>query len=166
MSLEEARDQLAAVVKTHDTRIVFAESCTAGLCSATMAQVEGISSHLCGSAATYIPELKQAWLRVSPETMKQRTCESQQVADEMARGVLQIAPVAHWSAAVVGHLAGDLECLVYVAVARRDESGEPVIAQQCQRPLLAATRPDRAREAAALVLTTLRETIEHAPPRP
>jgi PncC family amidohydrolase len=162
MTLADARDRLAGLVQQHNVRFIFAETCTAGLCSATMAQFEGISPHLCGSAATYIPELKRSWLHVSNDTIEQFTCESQEVADAMAVGVLNVATVANWSAAVVGHLSSDLPCHVYVAIARRNAQGEIAVCAQLDRPLNASTREARQAEAAAWVLLTLAEAIESA----
>jgi nicotinamide mononucleotide (NMN) deamidase PncC len=107
-----------------------------------------------------MPALKQAWLKVSAESIEKYTCESQQVASEMATGVMTIAPLAHWSAAVVGHLASDQQCMAYVSIARRNEAGEIAIVATADRPLIAATRVERQREAAELVLQLLAEAIE------
>jgi len=163
MNLTTARDRLAAIVQQHNVRFIFAESCTAGLCSATMAQFEGISPHLCGSAATYIPELKRSWLNVSNDTIEQFTCEGQEVANAMAMGELQVATVANWSAAVVGHLSSDLDCHVFVAIARRSAQGEIALCATLDQPLTAPTREARQIEAAALVLVTLAAAIESEP---
>ncbi len=54
--------RLVDVLKRLDTKIVFAESCTAGLVSATLARVPGVSAYLCGSAVTYRDEVKTAWV--------------------------------------------------------------------------------------------------------
>lgn len=159
MTLEAARDHLATVLKQSSTRIMFAESCTAGLCSATMAQVDGISSYLCGSAVTYVPELKHRWLNVLSATIAQHTCESQQVVDEMALGALTLAAEADWSAAVVGHLASDLECQVFVAIAHRSRGKETAVCATANRPLEGADRNQRQREATEIVLWTLADAI-------
>ena len=157
--LTAARDRLAATLVATGAKIVFAESCTAGLCSATMAQVDGISAHLCGSAVTYTPELKQAWLGVPADTIEQHTCESQAVANAMALGVLTRCEQAQWSAAVVGHLASDEQCRAYVAVAQRGERGSMIVNYMLDRALIEATREQRQREAAVLVLEALSDSI-------
>ena len=43
---------------------MLAESCTGGLVAATLAQIPGISEHLCGSAVVYRAPTKSAWLGI------------------------------------------------------------------------------------------------------
>ncbi len=70
-------------------RIVFAESCTAGLVSATLARVPGISEWHCGSAVVYRERTKEAWLDVPRAEIDRFTAVSEAVARRMAVGVLQ-----------------------------------------------------------------------------
>ena len=160
--LRTARNRLANLLKAHGLAVVFAESCTAGFCSGTLAQVNGMSPHLCGSVATYMPELKQLWLGVRAETIEQHTCESQPVANEMAMGVLSRVPQAQWGASVVGHLAADSEWAVWVAITRRSEAGEVLLCSEVHRPLQAESRELRQQEAVCVVFNALSEAIEAA----
>ena len=160
MTLEDSRDQLGRALQALHTSVVFAESCTAGLCAAVMAQYDGISAHLCGSAVTYMPAVKQSWLNVQADTIEAHTCESSEVAEEMATGAIRITPSAEWAAAVVGHLAADQDRRVYVAIARRNDPADPQVVCAIDRTLTALTRVDRQREAARIVLDTLREALQ------
>ena len=54
--------RLFDMLRDREVRVVFAESCTAGMVSATLAAVPGISDYLCGSMVTYRPEIKENWL--------------------------------------------------------------------------------------------------------
>ena len=158
MTLEDVRDQLARTLEESATTVVFAESCTGGLCAATMAQVDGISSHLCGSAVTYMPAVKQAWLDVKPTTIAAHTCESLEVAEEMAFGVLQRTQEAAWAASVVGDLADGKVHRIFISIFGRD--GQTIVKHQTEvRLLFADTRVERQREAARSVLEMLCRVI-------
>lgn len=95
---------LSRIVTELDAKIVFAESCTGGLVSALVSMIPGISAHHCGSFATYRPLSKRKWLGVKDSIIYTHTCESEQMAREMAYCALQRTPEANYSAAVVGHL--------------------------------------------------------------
>lgn len=70
--------------------ISTAESCTAGLVAAHIADVSGASACLKGGAVTYCDEAKHAILGVAPSTLKSFTAVSRQTALEMATGSRQI----------------------------------------------------------------------------
>lgn len=154
MSLELARDELATALQVSGKKIVFAESCTAGLCSSTMAQLDGMSNYLCGSAVTYRPAVKHGWLAVNQDTIETETCESQAVANEMALGVLGRTPEADLSAAVVGHTADGTSKMVFISIAYRMYN-EPTICLKAALQLGGDTRIERQREAAKAVLRLL-----------
>ena len=67
--------------------IATAESITGGKIAATIVSVEGSSAYYKGSIVTYSAETKISLLGVSPETIKNHTVVSSEVALEMARGV-------------------------------------------------------------------------------
>ena len=64
------------LVERASDKVVFAESCTAGLISAAMAGVPGISQFLCGSFVTYREAAKQEMLNVPPELIRKHTAVS------------------------------------------------------------------------------------------
>lgn len=163
MNLSQEAKQLAGLLAKQEIRVVFAESCTAGLVAASLAHMPGISDFLCGSAVTYREATKQAWLDVSPTALKRHTAVSRAVTQEMARNVLKKTPEADWSAAVTGHLGpnapAELDGKTFVAVARR--RGKRLMeAGTSAFQLAETTRVRRQQEAARLVLRTLRETLE------
>ena len=118
--------RLAQILDSKQLRIVFAESCTGGLVSATLTQIPGISSYHCGSAVVYQVQTKAAWLGISRDLLDDPGPVSSEVAIEMACGVLGKTPQAHVAASVTGHLGPDApenqDGLIYVAVAVRDSS--------------------------------------------
>jgi nicotinamide-nucleotide amidase len=67
--------------------IATAESCTGGMVAAALTEVPGASAAYLGSAVTYSNASKKRVLDVSPGDLQEHGAVSQQVAQEMARGV-------------------------------------------------------------------------------
>jgi PncC family amidohydrolase len=148
-------------------KVVFAESCTAGLVAAELATVPGISQHLCGSMVTYREPSKTAWLGVEVKVLQQFSAVSQQVTDALATGVLERTKEATWCAAITGHLGpgapADLDGKVFIAVARREPNGGAgQIVKQLALRLRSSSRRDRQAEAAAAVLETIAGELQRA----
>lgn len=163
MQLMPLARQLARLLAERKLRVVFAESCTAGLVSATLSRIPGISQWHCGSAVTYRDDTKRQWLAVRGADIQRESAVSEPVARQMARGVLTNTPEAHLSASVTGHLGPDappeLDGVIYMAVARRRGSR---IQHSCveRLHLASSTRYQRQREAAAQVFRCLLDEIE------
>ena len=123
--LDQESRRLVQVLKEFNLRIVFAESCTGGLVSATLTKWPGISAYHCGSAVVYQVETKMKWLGISSQILKKPGPVSRVVAAEMAKRILLMTPKADVAAAVTGHLGPDApqaqDGLVYVAVAFRSK---------------------------------------------
>jgi PncC family amidohydrolase len=119
--------EVADLLALTKTRIVFAESCTAGLVSATLARVPGISEFHCGSAVVYRLDTKTRWLGVAASLLQDPGPVSDEVVRAMAVGVLERTPEANVSAAITGHLGpnapADQDGLVFIGIARRVPSG-------------------------------------------
>jgi len=99
--------QLQSLLSHKKHRIVFAESCTAGLIAASLGRIPGISDWLAGSAVVYQIETKAEWLGVDCNTLIATGPVSQVVSEQMAGGVLKITPHATIAASVTGHLGPD-----------------------------------------------------------
>jgi nicotinamide-nucleotide amidase len=150
-------ETIRTVLEALDQKVVFAESCTGGEISASMTQIPGISKYHCGSLVTYRPNSKLKWLRVSERTIAKHTCESKQVASEMAIGALQRTPEASWAVSVVGHFGPDAppkkDGIIYFCIARMTDKGHVKI-KKCESHKLAnSKREGRQSEAAEVVLT-------------
>lgn len=143
-------------------RVVFAESCTAGLVAALLGHVSGISNWLCGSAVTYRESVKVGWLGVSQKTLEHQSAESLATTAEMATGVLQKTGEATIAAAVTGHLGPDappeIDGIVFISVARR--IGQDIeITNRTTCHLDSITRIGRQHEAAKSVLDVLHSEL-------
>ncbi|QDV68239.1 Nicotinamide-nucleotide amidohydrolase PncC [Rosistilla carotiformis] len=140
------------------TKIVFAESCTAGLVAATLASIPGISRWLCGSVVTYRESMKRVWLGVDEADLLRFTAVSPPVTEQMAAGVLGKTGDADLAAAITGHLGPDappeLDGIVFVSIARRRSDGSLEI-ETSRHQLKTATRTDRQREAVDCLLADL-----------
>lgn len=95
---------VAQALAQQNKRIVFAESCTAGLIAATLGRVPGVSENLCGSAVVYRLDTKAKWLDVPEPMLINPGAVSELVALAMAHGALTHTPEADLAAAVTGHL--------------------------------------------------------------
>lgn len=162
--MNNVASQLAFTLTRNQKRIVFAESCTAGLVAATLAQVPGISNWLCGSAVTYRPLTKQSWLGVQQRTLDVHTPESREVAEEMAREVLAKTAEADLAAAVTGHLGPsapkDMDGVIFVAIAyRKDDQIKIAVSEQVR--LDRQERVARQQEAAEHVLSACCQFVEN-----
>jgi PncC family amidohydrolase len=86
--MEKTIEKVAAFMKEKSLMLVTAESCTAGLIAATLADIPGAGQLLDCAFVVYSPEAKQRCLSVRPETLEQFNLTSEEVAREMAHGAL------------------------------------------------------------------------------
>ena len=165
--------RLARALKRYGRKLVLAESCTGGLASAALAGIPGISAHLCGSAVVYRLGTKQSWLGIPGPLLKNPGPVSGPVAEEMARRVLQQTPEADLAASITGHLGPDApsrqDGRLFIAAAWRLDGTSAcrvfrhrLPAQRAGKTLAQALalRRARQREAARLVLATVRRVLE------
>jgi nicotinamide-nucleotide amidase len=162
--IERLCDEVAALLVRTGRRLVLAESCTAGLVSASLAAVPGISRHHCGSAVTYRDGTKTQWLGVPGELLQLHSAVSDVVTQSMATNVLQRTPEADIAVAVTGHLGPDAppeqDGRVFIAVAVRSASPVGIRITASVAFCLAATdRVSRQREATGRVLECLRQSL-------
>jgi PncC family amidohydrolase len=161
--LQQAIEKLVQVLKAEtENKVVFAESCTAGLVAATLARTPGISEFLCGSVVVYRESAKQAFLNINPETLAEYTDVSSQVSEQMAVNALGTLQEANWSASITGHLGpgvpSDLDGKVFIAIAKRDGKVKQIASRSIE--LSSKGRIERQREAACCVLELLCEIIQ------
>ena len=149
-------------------RVVFAESCTAGLVSAALGSIAGVSKHLCGSAVTYRNRTKRDWLGVPEEFLDDPGPVSAEVVQCMAQGALGSTQEANVALAVTGHLGpaapAQLDGLIHIGVACYDQGagqkkGKCFTASRLVR-LKREQRLMRQQEAAQEVLATLVDVMD------
>jgi PncC family amidohydrolase len=79
--------ELGCLLKSRELWLATAESCTGGLLGHLITSAAGSSEYYLGGFITYSNETKEAWLGVSPATLKQFGAVSRETVLEMARGV-------------------------------------------------------------------------------
>lgn len=81
-------ERIAEYMREHKLLLVTAESCTAGLIAATLADIPGAGELLDCAFVTYSVQAKQRCLGVKDETLEQYNLTSEPIAREMALGAL------------------------------------------------------------------------------
>ena len=146
---------LAKQLAANQQKIVFAESCTAGMVAALLGSCPGISAWLCGSAVTYRETTKTQWLDIDPALLKQFTAESAETTCQMAKSVLQKTPEANLAAAITGHLGPqappEIDGKIFMALAIRNQ--DTIDISQLEYQLEQTDRRARQLEAATHLLS-------------
>lgn len=162
-AISEASIYVVELLANADTKIVFAESCTAGLIGASLGAVPGVSQHLCGSAVVYREATKQQWLGVTEETLRASGAVSAGATSEITAGVLRNTPEAEWAMGITGHFGPDCppedDGQVYVACCRREGDSIRELCAQDHR-LNSISRADRQQESVVFSLHFFVECFE------
>ncbi|MCL2630596.1 MAG: CinA family protein [Firmicutes bacterium] len=106
-------------------RLSVAESCTGGMLSSAIVDVEGASQIFYEGLITYANESKEERLGVMRETLYDHGAVSKETAIEMANGLLSNADIAVSVTGIAGPQGGTLQKpvgLVYIAVASKDRT--------------------------------------------
>jgi nicotinamide-nucleotide amidase len=120
----EAR-RLGETLRLRHLTVACAESCTGGLLGAALTAVAGSSDYVRGGVIAYSNSVKEALLGVPGEMLAQKGAVSAEVAEAMARGVLDAAgtDIGLAVTGVAGPGGGTAEKpvgLIWVAAVRRD----------------------------------------------
>lgn len=103
-----------------------AESCTGGLISEAIVATPGASNYFKGSVVSYTNEIKERLLKVDHEVLEEKTAVCEEVACQMARGVMDILDVdfAITSTGIAGPGGGTKDNpvgTIWVAYGNREE---------------------------------------------
>lgn len=85
----EPEKQIAKILIDTNQVIAIAESCTGGLISSRLTDIPDSSKFIRKNFITYTNAAKAVLLNVTQKTLKEKGAVSEQVASEMARGVLK-----------------------------------------------------------------------------
>lgn len=114
-SFIEQAEQLIALARKKQTRIVTVESCTAGALSTLLSEIPEAGDVLEGGFVSYSKSFKALVLGVSAESLEVKSAVDAGVAVAMARGALKQVLDAHVAVAITG-----------VCGPKEDEDGNPV----------------------------------------
>ncbi|MEQ8786627.1 MAG: nicotinamide-nucleotide amidohydrolase family protein [Pirellulaceae bacterium] len=164
MTVAKLAQRIARRLAECEIRVVFAESCTAGLVSGALSRVPGISSWHCGSAVTYRNATKAGWLDVDARDLEHPGPVSETVARQMAVGVLRNTPEADLAMSITGHLGPHapprLDGRIFLGAARREPGDVIQPLHVVDLTLQASTRLARQKEAVAALLESLEKRLE------
>ena len=157
-----AATDLAAQLATSRQKIVFAESCTAGMAAALLGGCPGISAWLCGSAVTYREATKTQWLDIAPDLLDQFSAESAEATAQMAEAVLKKTTEANLAVAITGHLGPQappaIDGKIFMAIAVRKQNKIEI--NQFEQNLERTERRERQLEAATHLLKFAERTLK------
>jgi nicotinamide-nucleotide amidase len=85
-SLKTEVEKAALLLRDKKLTVGFAESCTGGLLSSSFTELAGISDVFMGSVVCYDNSIKQKFLKISAEALKNFGAVSSDVAKQMAEG--------------------------------------------------------------------------------
>ncbi len=83
-SLKNAVQRTVSVLRDKKLTVGFAESCTGGLLSSCFTELAGVSDVFLGSVVSYDNKVKQKFLKVSAEALKNFGAVSSEVAKQMS----------------------------------------------------------------------------------
>ena len=103
-----------------------AESCTGGLISEAIVATPGASNYFKGSIVSYTNEVKEKLLKVSHKVLEEKTAVCEEVARQMARGVMNLLDVdfAIASTGIAGPGGGTKDIpvgTIWIAYGNREE---------------------------------------------
>ena len=151
-------DTISKLLKKHSTTLAVAESCTGGLVSNLLTNVQGSSDFFSGGIVSYSNKAKKDLLNVSAKLIEKYGVISAEVAKAMAHGVreriqtdigLAVTGIAGPAGFEEGIDQGKLVGLVYVATAINGKL-------KCEEYRFFGSRTDIKKRAANAVLNTLR----------
>lgn len=97
----ELYEQVITTLKNNGKTLFTAESCTAGLVAANLANVSGASDVLLGGLVAYHNDIKTNCLNVSSQTIEEFGAVSFECVEEMVVGALELSK-ADYSIAITG----------------------------------------------------------------
>jgi len=157
---------VAEFMRTRSLLLVTAESCTAGLIAATLADVPGAGQSLDCAFVVYSPYAKEHCLRVKPETIERYSLTSEEVAREMAVGALgrSRANVAVSNTGVADdtdkNVPPGTQCFAWAFSLDEAAGGEPVVFSETRR--FAGNRNEIREASARYALQRLPDLYEEA----
>ena len=119
MNKNELLNKIKEILIKNNLTLSSAESCTGGLISSYLTDVDGASKFIFQNFVTYSNEAKSKFLNVSKETLEKYGAVSEQTAYEMSKGLLKYTNCSIATTGILGPTGGTKEKpigLVYISV--------------------------------------------------
>lgn len=135
MDLVYLLEEIKNILTNNNLKLACAESCTGGLVSSYLTDVSGSAAYIEQNFVTYSNEAKSRFLGVKKQTLDTFGAVSEQVAYQMARGLLQYADCSVATTGILGPTGGSKEKpigLCYMGFAIKNKEIIKVIKFQSQ----------------------------------
>lgn len=116
--------QIKEILIKNNLTLSSAESCTGGLISSYLTDIDGASNFIFQNFVTYSNEAKEKFLGVSKETLDKYGAVSTQTAFEMSKGLLKYTTCSIATTGILGPSGGSKEKpigLVYISLGYKNE---------------------------------------------
>lgn len=116
--------QIKEILIKNNLTLSSAESCTGGLVSSYLTDIDGASSFIFQNFVTYSNAAKEKFLGVSTETLEKFGAVSEQTAYQMSKGLLRYATCSIATTGILGPTGGTKEKpvgLVYISLGFKDK---------------------------------------------
>lgn len=116
--------EIKKTLNANNLSLSTAESCTGGLISSYLTDIDGASSFIYQNFITYSNKAKEKFLKVSNKTLEEFGAVSEQTAFEMAKGLLDYANCSIATTGILGPTGGSEEKpigLVYIGLGHKNK---------------------------------------------
>ena len=124
MEKNQLLSELKKILIENNLTLSSAESCTGGLISSYLTDIDGASAFIFQNFVTYSNAAKTKFLGVSPSTLETYGAVSMQTAQEMSEGLLKYATCSIATTGILGPTGGTKEKpvgLVYIGLGFKDK---------------------------------------------
>ena len=124
MTKNEVLTQLKEILIKNNLSLSSAESCTGGLISSYLTDIDGASNFIFQNFVTYSNDAKSKFLKVKKETLEEFGAVSNETAYEMSLGLLKYADCSIATTGILGPTGGSKEKpvgLVYISLGYKDK---------------------------------------------
>ena len=124
MQKEEILKEIKEILIKNNLSLSSAESCTGGLISSYLTDIDGASKFIFQNFVTYSNEAKTKFLGVKKETLDSFGAVSKETAYEMSKGLLKYTDCSIATTGILGPTGGTKEKpigLVYISLGYKDK---------------------------------------------
>ena len=124
MEKYQVLNQIKEILIKNNLTLSSAESCTGGLISSYLTDIDGASSFIFQNFVTYSNSAKTKFLGVLPQTLEKYGAVSEQTAREMSEGLLKYTTCSIATTGILGPTGGSEEKpvgLVYISLGFKDK---------------------------------------------
>ncbi|MBQ4646161.1 MAG: CinA family protein [Candidatus Gastranaerophilales bacterium] len=116
--------EIKEILTRNKLSLSSAESCTGGLISSYLTDIDGASQFIFQNFVTYSNEAKERFLGVLHETLENYGAVSEQTAKEMSKGLLKYSDCSIATTGILGPTGGSKEKpigLVFISLGYKDK---------------------------------------------